>query len=58
MATLLGKGLVGNENPSRFSLPGKPHAQRSLVGYSPWGCKESDMTEHPHTHNTALLKNI
>jgi len=22
-----------------------PHVQRSLVGYSPWGCKESDMTE-------------
>ena len=27
-------------------LPGKFHGQRSLVGYSPWGCKESDMTEH------------
>ena len=30
------------------------HGQRSLVGYSPWGCKESDMTEctstHTHTH--------
>ena len=25
-------------------LPGKPHG-RSLVGYSPWGCKESDTTE-------------
>ena len=23
----------------------KSHGQRSLVGYSPWGCKESDMTE-------------
>jgi len=22
-------------------LPGKSHGQRSLVGYSPWGCKES-----------------
>ena len=22
------------------------HGQRSLVGYSPWGQKESDMTEH------------
>ena len=27
-------------------LPGKSHGQRSLGGYSPWGCKESDMTEH------------
>ena len=26
-------------------LPGKSRRQRSLVGYSPWGCKESDMTE-------------
>ena len=26
-------------------LPGKSNGQRSLVGYSPWGCKESDMTE-------------
>ena len=25
-------------------LPGKSHKQRSLVGYSPWGCTESDMT--------------
>ena len=26
-------------------LPEKSHGQRSLVGYSPWGLKESDMTE-------------
>ena len=26
-------------------LPGKSHGRRSLVGYSPWGCKESDTTE-------------
>ena len=26
-------------------LPGKPHGQRSLVGYSPRGRKESDTTE-------------
>ena len=26
-------------------LPGKFHGQRSLMGYSPWGHKESDMTE-------------
>ena len=25
-------------------LPGESHGQRSLVGYSPWGCKELDMT--------------
>ena len=26
-------------------LPGKSHGQRSLLGYSPWGHKESGMTE-------------
>ena len=26
-------------------LPGESHEQRSLVGYSPWGCTESDTTE-------------
>jgi len=26
-------------------LPGESHGQRSLVDYSSWGCKESDMTE-------------
>ena len=26
-------------------LPGKSHGKRNLAGYSPWGCKESDMTE-------------
>ena len=31
-------------NHSRF-LPGEFQGQRSLVGYGPWGCKESDMTE-------------
>ena len=29
-------------------LPGKSHGQRSLVGYSSWGCKESDTTELLH----------
>jgi len=26
-------------------LPGEFHEQRSLVGYSPWGCKELDTAE-------------
>ena len=29
-------------------LPGKSHGRRSLIGYSPWGHKESDMTERVH----------
>ena len=32
-------------------LPGEFHGQRSLAGYSPWGCKELDTTERlTHTH--------
>ena len=30
-------------------LPGKPHGRRSMVGYSPWRHKESDMTERHHS---------
>ena len=32
--------------PAPVFLPGKPHGQRSLAGYSPWGRKESNTTEH------------
>ena len=31
--------------PTPVFLPGEFHGQRSLVGYSPWGHKESDITE-------------
>ena len=36
--------------PTAVFLPGKSHRWRSLVGYSPWGHKESDMTEPLHFH--------
>ena len=36
-------------------LPGEFHEQRSLVGYSPWGHNESDMTE-PLTHTYSSTK--
>ena len=36
--------------PTPVFLPGKSHGQRSLVGYSPCGRKESDTTEHKGTH--------
>ena len=39
----------GNGNPLQYSCHGEFQDQRSLVGYSPWGLKESDMT---HTHTT------
>ena len=31
--------------PIPVILTGEFHEQRSLAGYSPWGCKKSDMTE-------------
>ena len=37
----------GNGNPLRI-LPRKSHGQRSLTGYSSWGCKELDTTERLH----------
>ena len=45
---------VGGEDPlekematAPVFLPGKAHG-RSLAGYRPWGCKESDMTKRLH----------
>ena len=35
----------GNGNPLQLFLPEESHGQGSLVGYSPWGCEESDLTE-------------
>ena len=35
----------GHGNPLQYSPQENPHGQRSLAGYSPWGHKESDMTE-------------
>ena len=37
-------------HPTPVLLPGKSHGQRSLVRCSPWGRKESDMTERFHFH--------
>ena len=43
-------------HPTPVLLPGEFHGGRSLVGYSPWGCKESDTTERLHT--SALLGTV
>ena len=37
---------AGNGNPLQYSCLEKFHGQRSLTGYSPWGHKESGMTEN------------
>ena len=39
----------GHGNPLQYSCPENPHGQRSLVGYSPWGHKESDTTKQLST---------
>ena len=41
---------IGNGIPLQYSCLEKFHRQRSLVGYSPWGHKESDTTERLSTH--------
>ena len=45
---ILGLGRSPGEGhgiPLQYSCLENPHGQRSLEGYSPWGHKESDMTE-------------
>ena len=34
--------------PHSSTLAGESHGRKSLVGYSPWGLKESDTTEQLH----------
>ena len=42
----LGRSFGGGlSNLLQYSCLENPHGQRSLVGYSPWDRKESDMTE-------------
>ena len=41
----------GHGNPLQHSYLVNPHGQRTLAGYSPWGHKESDMTERLSTHS-------
>ena len=41
------------QQPTPVFLPGEPHGQRSLAGYSPRGHKELDTTDvalHAHKH--------
>ena len=42
--------------PTPVFLPGESHGQRGLVGCSPWGHKELDMTEA--TWNACMLKSV
>ena len=42
--------VVGNCNLPQYSCLGNPMDRGSLIGYNPWGQKESDMAEHLSTH--------
>ena len=44
--------------PTPVFLPGKFHGSRSLVSYSSWGCKQSDMTEWALWSYLSLLLNF
>ena len=53
MWILLGVIQMGRRrqwHPTLVLLPGKSYGRRSLVGCSPWGREESDMTERLHFH--------
>ena len=41
----------GHGNPLQYSCLENPHGQRSLMDYSPWGCKELDMFEQLGTEH-------
>ena len=40
----------GDGNALQYSCLENPPGERSLTDYSPWGGRESSMTEHTHTH--------
>ena len=44
----------GNGYPLQYSCLGGCHGQRSMAGYSPWGCKESARTDY-HCHHRGQL---
>ena len=55
----LGRSLRGgNGNPLQHSCRENPHGQKSLVGYRPWGHKESDTTERLSTQHSTCTDYI
>ena len=45
-------------NPLQYSCLENPHEQRSLVGPSPWGPKESNMTERQRTAHILQMRKL
>ena len=55
MGSIHGSGWspgVGNGNPLHILAWKVPWTERSLVGYNPWCCKESDTIEHTCVYHT------
>ena len=53
----LGRSLGGgHSNPLQYSCLENPHGQRSLAGYSPWGCEDSDTTEGKSRYSKKICK--
>ena len=53
------QGIPWRRQPTPVFLPGEFHGQRSLAGYSPWGCKELDMVkllELACVHSKGILR--
>ena len=58
LASIPGLGRSPGEGkgyPLQYFGLENPHGQRSLVGYSPWGHKELDMTKHRHSASDSVL---
>ena len=52
----LGISLGGKRgNPGQYSCLENSHGPKSLAGYSPWGRKESDTTDHLGTSTMSEL---
>ena len=49
------ENISRSRKPTPVFLPRKSYEQRSLAGYSPWGCKESDTAEH---HNGIIMLHV
>ena len=52
----------GHGNPTLVFLPGESHVQRSLVGYSPWGCSRTRLkrlsTEGSKEASVSITKHL
>ena len=48
--SLDGEDPLEEEMATHSKIFRESQGQRSLAGYNPWGCQESDMTEHLSTH--------